>query len=806
MGFRLSAGLVVIVLCILSTHQVEAQNDTTNAIGPIPLVEIPIFLEEANQVTREIDNLVQLPDNLLAIQAYLNEPNNEIIKDFEALADSSRDFSLSEIENERGIWEDKENKINSYNTEITEYVSRLQRKIRDVSFIQTRWDKTAVVARDNTAPAEVMTMIQTARSGIEQQQTQLMSAQSEALKLQAALASYYSTVNEAKNLLEQRRTELLDNIWARDSPAIWNIQIDSSNQVVSETINKQTSNLKGSIVNFTMTHQAYLITLIVIFLSVLGYLMYLRLTRPIKLKEYENDKSIQLLIGNPILVSLLFTIVSTFIIFNLPESMLRVYALVVIIPSSWCLFIYSERYRGVQVALYASIMSYYQITILTAGNSYSRFYFLFLSFAMTLILFGLIRSQRDYLLVSLVRRPIIRLILSVMLFLSFSSTLCNIAGHFELSKLLIRGVYSSFNISIIFFLSANLLTGLSSLLLAISPLERSNIVKSKREYILSRWSAGIGFIAIIGWVYYALSAFRVNDAIINGLVDLFITRFSIGAIELSLGNIFAFFLTIQISIWLSRLVRFVLEEEVYVRRSGDKERAQGAILLMVRYSFISIGVILAFAAAGIQLSSITVIIGALGVGIGFGLQSIFNNLVSGIILAIERPMQLGDVVEVHDLLGVVKDIGFRASTIRTYDGSEVIVPNGDFVSSKLINWTLSDKKRRLTVEIRTSFNTDPNLVLDTLKQVAVEDDLVLKNPAPIARFLGFGESFLEFQLMYWIPDYDNSFSMGTRVTNSVYQRLKDEHIEFPLPRQEVVIDQKIDHQSPKPIKRSSKHS
>ena len=797
MGYRRSAGLVFTFLCMLLTQQAEAQNDTTNVIKPIPLVEIPIFLEEANQVTREIDNLVKLPENLLEIQAYLNESDHEILEDYEALADSSRNFSLSEIENERGIWEDKENKINGYNTEITEYVSRLQRKIRDVGFIQLRWDTTAVVARDNTAPAEVMTMIKSARSGFEQRQTQLRSAQSEALKLQAALASYYSTVNEAKNLLEQRRTALLDNIWARDSPAIWNIRIDSANQVVTETVNRQASNLRRSIVNFTITHQAYLITLIVIFLSVLGYLMYLRLTRPIKLKEYENDKSIQLLIGNPVLVSLLFTIVSTFIIFNLPEAMMRIYALVIIIPSSWCLFIYSEKYRGVQVTIYAAIMSYYQFTILTAGNAYSRFYFLFLSFVMTIVLFGLIRSQRDYLVVSLVRRPIIRLILSVMLFLSFASILCNISGHFELSRLLIRGVYSSFNISIIFFLSADLLVGLSSLLLAISLLERSNIVKSKREYILSRLRAGIGLIAIIGWIYYALSAFKVNDAIIKGLVDLFITRFTLGAIELSLGNILAFFLTIQISIWLSRLVRFVLEEEVYVRRSGDKERAQGAILLMVRYSFICLGVILAFAAAGIQLSSITVIIGALGVGIGFGLQSIFNNLVSGIILAIERPMQVGDVVEVHDLLGTVKDIGFRASTIRTYDGSEVIVPNGDFVSSKLINWTLSDKKRRLTVDIRTSFSTDPDLVLYTLKQVALEDEMVLKNPAPIARFLGFGESYLKFQLMYWIPDYDTGFSMGTRVTSAVYNALQEAGIAMPIPRQEIHLNQSKDSETKK---------
>jgi len=137
---------------------------------------------------------------------------------------------------------------------------------------------------------------------------------------------------------------------------------------------------------------------------------------------------------------------------------------------------------------------------------------------------------------------------------------------------------------------------------------------------------------------------------------------------------------------------------------------------------ISIGFVFAIAAAGFGMDNFAILVGALGVGIGFGLQNIFNNLVSGIILAFERPIQEGDIIEVGELWGTVKEIGIRASTIFTFDGAEVIVPNGNLISNELINWTLTDRNRRAEVLVGVKYGTDTDSVLEILKDVALSNE------------------------------------------------------------------------------------
>jgi small-conductance mechanosensitive channel len=134
------------------------------------------------------------------------------------------------------------------------------------------------------------------------------------------------------------------------------------------------------------------------------------------------------------------------------------------------------------------------------------------------------------------------------------------------------------------------------------------------------------------------------------------------------------------------------------------------------------------------------------VGIGFGLQNIFNNLVSGIILVFERPLQVGDTIEVGHLTGVVKAIGIRASTVRTFDGSEVIVPNGNLISNELINWTHSDSQRRLIIKIGVAYGTDPNEVIKILLSVTKKNKGLLEDPEPYVLFKEFGDFALGFEL------------------------------------------------------------
>jgi small-conductance mechanosensitive channel len=200
-----------------------------------------------------------------------------------------------------------------------------------------------------------------------------------------------------------------------------------------------------------------------------------------------------------------------------------------------------------------------------------------------------------------------------------------------------------------------------------------------------------------------------------------------------------------------------------------------------------LGIVFAFAAAGIQMDKLAILMGALGVGIGFGLQNIINNFVSGIILALERPIKIGDKLDIPGGSGIVKDIGTRASTVRNWDGSDVVIPNGELISNKLTNWTLYDRLRRIMVEIRVPFDTDmeslSKLLIDTAKGMPE----VMKKPGPYVYFKGIGTSTMEINLYCWISNNDNFFSYSNVIRKVVFKALADAGYDIPVPQQEVHI-------------------
>jgi small-conductance mechanosensitive channel len=195
----------------------------------------------------------------------------------------------------------------------------------------------------------------------------------------------------------------------------------------------------------------------------------------------------------------------------------------------------------------------------------------------------------------------------------------------------------------------------------------------------------------------------------------------------------------------------------------------------------------ALAAAGIEFTRLTVVAGGLGVGIGFGLQNVVNNFVSGLILLFERPLQVGDAVELHseNLLGEIRRIGIRASVLRTFDGAEVVVPNGRLVADLVRNWTLSDRRRRVELTVGVEYGTDAQRVIDLLLDVANTNELVLSDPGAMAFFTNFGDSALEFQLRVWIADLDNRYLVRSQLSVAIQQRLAAEGIGVPFPQRDL---------------------
>ena len=193
---------------------------------------------------------------------------------------------------------------------------------------------------------------------------------------------------------------------------------------------------------------------------------------------------------------------------------------------------------------------------------------------------------------------------------------------------------------------------------------------------------------------------------------------------------------------------------------------------------------------GIKLSALTVFAGVLGVGIGFGMQNITANMVSGIVILFERPIKEGDMVRFKNNIGIVQKINLRATVIRTILNEHLIVPNSEFINSTVENMSFSDLKLRLRVDVGVSYSSDPFTVKQALLDAAYSTEHILKNPEPSVLFIAFGESSLDFQLFAWIESPKRRFETESDLHFAVIQKFRERGITIPFPQRDVYIKQK----------------
>lgn len=213
-----------------------------------------------------------------------------------------------------------------------------------------------------------------------------------------------------------------------------------------------------------------------------------------------------------------------------------------------------------------------------------------------------------------------------------------------------------------------------------------------------------------------------------------------------------------------------------------------AVGSMVKYLLLVVGFVVILQTAGINLSSLTILLGALGVGIGFGLQNITNNFVSGLIILLERPVKVGDRIEVGDVAGDVVDISMRATTIITNDNISIIVPNSEFISGTVINWSHTDRSVRFNFPVGVAYREDPEVVRKVLLEIALNNSGVLKDPKPDVLFSEFSDSAMKFNLRVWTRDYINRPGvLKSQLYYEIARRFREKGIEIPLPQRDVRI-------------------
>lgn len=259
---------------------------------------------------------------------------------------------------------------------------------------------------------------------------------------------------------------------------------------------------------------------------------------------------------------------------------------------------------------------------------------------------------------------------------------------------------------------------------------------------------------------------------------------ALGGFSVSVGLVVAALLVLYISVLLSWILRTTLEAEVFPRRSMGRGAADAASKLL-HYAVLLIGFLICVSILGIDLKSMVVVGGALGIGIGFGLQEIANNFICGLILLFERPVKVGDMVVVDNEFGRVKEIGLRSTIIETFDRSELIVPNSHFITRNVTNWTLTSPMARLKIPIGVAYNSDVGLVLQILRESAEANPRIVLDPAPLPLFVRFGDNALEFELQVWVSDVKDMLLARSEIGQEIDRRFRKAGISIPYPQRDV---------------------
>jgi len=382
-------------------------------------------------------------------------------------------------------------------------------------------------------------------------------------------------------------------------------------------------------------------------------------------------------------------------------------------------------------------------------------------------------------------RALIRFVQWTAILLLIVAIITNVVGNVSYAGTVTRATYLSAYLALALYAVYFVATGLIHIALRTRFFRGLKMVRRHDQLIIDRILTVLRLGLLVFWAVTTLNQMQVFDPAKEAIAKVLTAEAKFGSVGLSLGGVLSFAVTVWASFMISRLLRFILEEDVFPRLTLPRG-VPSAITIGLHYSVLLLGFFLAIAATGADLGKTTILAGAFGVGIGFGLQNIVNNFISGLILIVERPILPGDSVQIDTLYGEVKRIGLRSSTVRTWEGAEVIVPNGNLISSQVINWTLSDRQRRLDVHVGVEYGNDPEEVVRVLVAAAANVPSLMEHPEPTVLFLGFGDYSLDFQLRVWTAE-TSFLKQKSELTIAVNRALNDAGMVIPFPKRDIRV-------------------
>ncbi|MGH7852924.1 MAG: mechanosensitive ion channel domain-containing protein, partial [Candidatus Binatia bacterium] len=720
--------------------------------APVPLVDVATESEAAAETIRDIRTDLSSDQSTATIAQQLPAMTREIdgrLRESRKIVAQSP--SIEMLGGLEGEWRRLRRELSGLNRDLSSRVHELERYIGRLDDLAKTWDQTRAAAKESSVPAEVLGRVENIVHEIRQARDAVEKQRGRALIMQSRVGMQDSRAASALVSIDQARENTLNRLFLRESAPIWNLAIDSRNgqDLVNESLNSFAR--QWDALGTYADRQAMRFVLGIAVFSVLTACLYW--TRRGARRLPASETATAPLFEMPIAAALVLALLASRWIFpQAPRALWAMLGGLALVPS--VLMLRRLMRSELRPPLYALIGLFFidQLRSLSAAVEFlPRILFLAEMLGVMGISIWLIRSAGQAARTAPDNPQSRKVQMAgayVALVVSSGAFVANAFGYVTLATLVGNALLQCSYLALILYAVVEVLDGVVTVALGTRPFAALGTVSRHRLLWGSRIHRALQSVAVVLWVLAVLQRLLLRDRLFGAAREFLTAKLAFGSIQISPGDVLAFVVTVWAAFLVSRFVRFLLAEDVYPR-VGLKRGLPYAISSTLHYLILLGGFFLAVAALGLDMTRVTILAGAFSVGVGFGLQNIFNNFISGLILLFERPINIGDVVQIDDASGVVERIGVRASIIRTTNGSEIIMPNGKLISERLINWTLSSRQHGIELPIAVGQGTDPGRVIDLLEKTAAAHPLVTSDPPPQALVVKLGPDSLGFELRAW---------------------------------------------------------
>ena len=690
-------------------------------------------------------------------------------------------------------WQRVSNNLTSWGRDLTVSASRLDKKINDLTEQAATWELTLELAKRSVGtPPEVLQRIETVVAATLQTRGAVERLRAQMLALQARVVEQSARVSEALNSISQARDVAVNRLFVLDNPPIWGAEVLSRVGQYLEAEGQDSFSTQWTTFKAYAIRQSgrFLLHVVVILMIVAALYWMRRKVRP-WVEEEPGIKGATLVFEQPLAAAVVLWILAGGWIYPQAPGLWRAgLGAIALVPAIIILRKLVEQYL---FPILNALVVFYFVDLLRSVMASqwltSRLLFLAEMLAGVLFLLWQIKSTRS------AKAPeeegnrfgqTVRIAARIALALFAAAFVANACGYVTLANLVGNAVLGSAYLAVILYVAARIAYGLAMFALRVRPLTLLSMVRDHRHLFRSRVRGLVKVLVVFAWFTITLDRLSLRDSVFEMISDALTAKLIVGSLNISLGNLLAFAVAVWVAFLLSRFIRFLLEEDVYPRLTLERGVSY-AVSTVLNYAILLAGFLLAVAALGMDLTKFTILAGAFGVGLGFGLQNIFNNFVSGLIVLFERPVKVGDVIRTNEAEGVVKRIGIRASIISGWDGSDVIVPNGKLISDTVTNWTLLNCRRRIEIRVRAAYGTNPNQVIELLKGGARAHHLVAADPQPEVLLIEFGTDSLIFELRAWTNHFDQwpQIRSELAIAIAIHSAFVAENISMPYQQQDL---------------------